>query len=333
MIDRDITVLCNTVRDVDPFRGGRDVLLCIADDLRAQTMPHDRFEFVAVDGLQPYRAAELAPAFASMPYRVTHVPPRQTAMVREGRCAISAYKNTGVVHARGQLVVCVDDHCTLDPGYLERAWTAWSCDHVMLAALSALDDGEGGLKLNDSRTIYLDADGKCVGPVNGNPMVPPQYGFCAVPLEAILAVNGWDEMFDGSQGIEDADFGVRLQQAGYRVALDRAHVVRLGEHSTAWDPRIFPPGVAQVIKCCQSTWRIQLGRGHVRANEHPWTVAEWAKMTPCYLALGRTCSLHRGGCAYADSHAVHEHAGLAVLKDNPPVFDLRELRRATGNAD
>ena len=331
-IDRKVTVMCNTVRDVDPYRGGQDVLRCIAADLWAQTMPASDFEFIAVDGLYPYRADALRLAFAASSFRVTHIGPRQTAMVQDHRVAIAAYKNSGVVRARGELVVCVDDHCTLDPHYLERAWAAWHRDGVMLAALSAFADETGGVRINDSRVIYLDSNGRCVGPRGGDTAIPPQYGFCAVPLEAILAVNGWDEYFDGSQGIEDADFGIRLQKAGYRVGLDRAHFVKLNGDSTPHDARLFPSGSSPIVKCCQSTARIQWGRGHVRANTYPWDSVEWAKMTPCYLARGRKCSLSGLDCAYPDTFAVHEHEGLVALRNNPPVFDLREMRRATGNA-
>ncbi len=323
--DRKVTVTLNTVRERDFYRDDRDVLLCACDDLRAQTLPASDFELVIVDGLHPYRAADLAPAFAAMPFRVTHLPPRDTPMVRDRRVAIAGYKNTAVIHARGELVVCTDDLCTLDPEFLERAWNGWKRDGVMLAALSTLASGE----IIDSRKIYLDASGKCVGPVGGNPEIPPQYGFCAVPLAALLELNGWDEMFDGSQGLEDADLGIRLQKAGYRVGLDRNHRAVLAPSSTPWDERVFPSGVDRIVKCCQATARIQWARGDVRANARDWT-EEWGWLTPCYLARGRTCTLHSRECAYPDTFAVREHEGLVSLKTHPPVFDLRELRRQAG---
>ena len=329
MIDRHVSVTLNTVRDVDPWRGGKDVVLCLAEDLAAQTMPHHEIEMVVVDGLYAYRAAELEPELAKMPFRVTHVPPRPTAMVRDGRVAISAYKNTAAVHARGRLLVCTDDLSTLDPGYVARAWTAWNSEHLLLAALTARMDGE----LNDSRTMFLGPGGRCVGPLRGNVMEPPQYGFCAVPMEAVLRVNGWDEYYDGGQGLEDADFGIRLQKAGYRVALDTRHRVRLSPSSTGWDKRLFP-GPVEIVHCCQTTFRIQLEAGHVRANARAWSEKEWGYVAPrCRHLVSDRCGLNGHLCPYLGVSSDREHPSLRLLRSEPPIFDLGELRRQAGNAD
>lgn len=328
MIDRHVTVTLNTVRDIDPWRGSKDVILCAIEDLLAQSMPHHEMELVVVDGLHAYRAEELAPTFASLPFRVTHVPPRQTAMVRDHRVAISAYKNTAVVHARGRLLVCTDDLCTIDRDYVARAWTAWNSDKTMLAALSATPDGN----VVDGRRIFLDASGRCVGPKGGDPNVPPQYGFCAVPLEAVLKVNGWDEYYDGSQGMEDCDFGIRLQKAGYRVALDLRHTVKL-HGSSGWDRRVFPED-PQMVKCCQTTIRIQLEANVVRANTRAWTDKEWSYIAPrCRHLVSGVCAVTSHICPYLGLCSDKEHPGLKSLRDNPPIFDLAQLRAEAGNAD
>lgn len=328
MIDRRVTVMCNTVRTTDPERENRDVLLCLLDDLRRQTMPPDEFEFVAVDGIHAWREDELASEFANAPFRVRHIPPRPTAMVVAGRTAISAYKNSGIAYARGELVVCVDDHCHLDPDYLMRSWRAWNDDGVMLAALSTLGPER---RMNDSRVGLLDKSGRCVGPVGGNFENPPQYGFCSVPLSGILKVNGWDEYFDGAQGLEDFDFGVRLQRAGYRVALRREHVVRLGHVSTPWDPRAFGGARPDVIKCCQTTLRVRPG-GIVR-NDRAWTAEEWGYVAPrCrHLEPNGRCGVHGHPCPYTGHCADREMPGLRVQRDNPPVFNLLRLRAEAGN--
>lgn len=44
-------------------------------------------------------------------------------------------------------------------------------------------------------------------------------------LEAALAVNGFDEDYDGEQGCDDCDFGIRLRRAGYKNVFDPDCVV------------------------------------------------------------------------------------------------------------
>ena len=322
MIMPAITVMLNTVRHTDAFRDSRDAVLCVADDMAAQTFRD--FELVVVDGIHAYRP-DLFKTH-TYPFSVTHVGPRQTPMVRDGRVAISAYKNTGIAHARGELLLTVDDCCWIDHEYLQRCWTSWSRDRVMLAAMAwAIQVPE----LPDGRKAMLDTDGKCVGSKD-HPHTPPMYGFASFSLEAALAVNGYDEMMDGSQGLEDIDMGIRLQKAGFRIGLDIRHCIRTGPSSTPWDERIFPPYIDKVVKCCQSTLRLQLERNLVRANDVVWGSSQWSRLTPCYLKGPQNkCNAHGMDCAYPDSFSVREHPGLETLRREPPSFDLRRLRQET----
>ena len=323
-----ISCVLNTVRATDAYREDRDVLLCVADDLAKQTFKD--FELVAVDGLHPFRAE----TFQNSPYPfpIRHVAPRQTRMVKDQRVAISAYKNTGIMYSQGELILTLDDCCWIDDSYLQRCWDAWSREKTRLAAMVWPSNAP---VFQDGRRHLLDGQGKCVGPRDGG-HTPPMYGFASFSTEAALAVNGYDEMMDGSQGLEDVDMGIRLQKAGFRIGLDARHIIRTGPSSTPWDTRLFPEGGERIVKCCQSSLRIQLGRNLPRANETPWGPAEWSKLTPCgfFNAQGnpefnepaKKCRVHGMLCAYPDTFAIREHPGLQGLKDEPPVFNLRQLR-------
>lgn len=329
MASPSVTVMLNTVRLTDKYREDRDTLLCIADDLAKQSFTD--FEFVAVDGLQPYRADTFKNS--KYPFPITHVAPRASRMVRDHRVAISAYKNTGIMHARGELILTVDDCCWLDSNYVQRCWDTWSKEKLMLAALSWPINAP---TFNDNRRRSLGTDGRCVGSRDSH-HTPPMYGFASFSTEAALNANGYDEMMDGSQGLEDIEMGIRLQRGGARLVLDARHVVRTGPSSTPWDERLFPPGVDRFIKCCQSTLKIQIQRNLTHANKDAWGPGEWAQMTPCRwftrlgnplmdMPEGNRCNAQGATCAYPTTLAVQEHPELHTMRDEPSIFDLRALR-------
>ena len=326
MIDRRVTVMLNTVREPDAA-GGACPLRTLADQLTAQTFPAADMELVAVDGLRSWRPD----ALSGYPFRVVHVPPRDTPMVRTRRCAISAYKNTAIMHARGELLLTVDDCGIIGPEYVARSWAAWTERRECLSACHAPATGPEAGAVNDSRVGYLGPDGRCVGPLSGNLGSPPMYGFAAFPLEAALAVNGYDELFDGSQGLEDVDMGYRLQQAGYRLALDKAHTFALIPQG-GWSRRIFGDDPDPLVKCCNHTIVYQRERALVRANEVPWPEEFWRKLTPrCHLLTAENrCGYNGHPCPYLGKFSDVAHPGLKALRSEQPVFDLRELRRRAG---
>jgi hypothetical protein len=343
-VDKKVSVMLNTARGDESFRG-RSVLGSIAERLDEQAFPYEDMEFVIADGLFHERHEQFA--LHDKAYRVIHVPPKDTAMVREGRCAISAYKNTAIAHARGELLLTIDDGCTFDNLFLERVWEAWAQKRECLSALyQGVDDDGAALASEsnkDSRRIYLGADGRCVGKKGGDPRTPPGQGFTAFPLEAALNVNGYDEMFDGSRGLEDTDFGMRLQLAGYFIALDRRHTVGIYQQGP-WSKKIFKQidddMDSSIVKCSQTTLRVRMDRvlrgEFLRANRTPWTPAEWGKVAPRCVHLGgeagACCTLFPPGqkCPYVGLCSDREHPGLAALLREPPTFELAEARRESG---
>ena len=310
-VDRKITVMLNTVREM---QGDTDPLTALAEQLRDQDFSPQDFELVVVDGLFPFRPGILG----EQPFRTVHLGPKQTAAVRDRRCAISAYKNTGLAHARGEVIVTVDDCGVLSPGYLRRTWEAWS---LRAECLSGLQRGLNSQNLNDSRAKLLQGD-SYVGPM-------PMYGFAAFPLEAALQVNGYDEAFDGSQGLEDIDMGHRLQQAGYRLSLRREHTFALVPQC-GWSVRVFGSPEDTLVKCCNHTWEIQRSRNRVRANEQVWTDGDWALIAPCcYLLDGARCRYNNLTCGYRGLLADREHPGLKSVREGQSVFDLAQVRKET----
>lgn len=321
-IDRRVTVMLNTVRESDAA-GNACPLRTLGDQLAVQTFPAGEMELVAVDGVHPWRSDALTGV--GYPFRTVHVLPRDTPMVRDRRCAISAYKNTAIIHARGELLITVDDCGVIGPEYVERTWLAWAERRECLSAFYVNQSGREA----DSRTSCLGVDGKCVGPLGGNFGNPPMYGFAAFPLEAALAVNGYDELFDGSQGLEDVDMGHRLQQAGYRVALDRTHTFSLINQG-GWSPRIFGESPDPLVKCCNHTLLFQRGRRLVRANDVPWPDEYWKKISPrCHLlTVENRCTYNGHVCSYVGKFSDRAHPGLTALREEQPIFDLAEWRNA-----
>lgn len=102
-----VTVLCPTMRV-----GGLDVLF---DSLARQTCMD--FELVLVDGVHAWRKSLVKKRAKKYPFPVTHVPPRDNPFPRNCYCR---YVNTGIAHARGELVLFLCDYSWLSTDTVER---------------------------------------------------------------------------------------------------------------------------------------------------------------------------------------------------------------------
>jgi hypothetical protein len=340
VLDRRISVLMNTVRENEAFSiHPHDILAGPVEQVLKQTVSPHEVEIIIVDGLHferwPYFEAYHSSA-STNGLRILHVPPKQSQMVKDKRCAISAYKNTALAHMRSPLAITIDDGAVLPATYLANVLEAWEERKEMLSSMCQILNGT---EIIDSRQVFLESDGKVVGPIVGDARIPSMYGYAALPLEGVLAVNGYDEMYDGSRGIEDMDMGIRLQKAGYRIALDRTHTMQLLPHG-AWSRKVFGQNICgnggdnTCVKCCQTTINLRLSEilsGDVQANRRAWDDEKWSKVRPrCYLLSGNRCSLSWQTCPYYGSFSDREHPGLQSLIDHPPIFDMTEERRNNG---
>lgn len=310
-----ISLLLCTVRDVGGLRDEpeKDPVLDIVEQLAGQNY-HD-FELVVVDGLHAKREAKVAEAARKVGFRIRHVPPRSTLWTRNKKVAISTYRNTGISWARGELVVNLDDCCALPKNFVELFALAWK-KYGIAAAMTWRSGG----------------DNRPLGRVTLAGMV---YGYSSFPLEAALGLNGYDEAFDGAQGLEDMDWSTRL----FNLRVPQA-MVELGGFrllpQTGHSPEAIDRG-EPFVKCCNAAWQTQrVRRSIARANKpEDWTPETLRSLVgPCqFLAPGDRCAHHHGQnpCAFIEHPWVRGLVPLteAFLKE-PPVVNLQQLRRENG---
>ncbi len=192
----------------------------------------DGTEFLFVDLQLEYmgnsRRLELDAAVAGrFPYK--HIAPKPSSWQGSHRktqrdyFAAAGARNTAFIHATTTHIACVDDLSIVVPCWLDQVKHAIDGDYIMCGAYRKVDNMvvDSGLMVSygkayhDSRWRIGSDSGvrECGGGL--------LYG-CnfALPLEAAVRVNGFDEMCDAGGG-EDYDFGIRLSRAGYPMYYNR----------------------------------------------------------------------------------------------------------------
>lgn len=141
-------------------------------------------------------------------------------------------RNTGLCCATGTHIVYVDDLCVLMPGWLAAVLEAVSkpnavtCGAFRKVKNMVVENGE--LKSFDphlgdkGQDMGIDTrfqHGNDHGPV----ACPPNWlwGYTAIPIEALLKVNGWPEEWCDGSGYEDAITGQTIAKHGYKFLYDR----------------------------------------------------------------------------------------------------------------
>jgi hypothetical protein len=326
-----ISVLLCTVRGAGAYvkHPEWDVLQKVIDDLEAQTFKD--FELVIVDGLYATRAA--SPVTGTTSFPVVWIPPRQSYWVQHRKVAICAYRNTGIAAASGDLVVNLDDCCELPPHYLEMFAAAWEEGYCLATCWP--DSG-------DSRRrglVKLLPDGTTL---------PRIYGFGSYPREVALRLNGYDEAYDGSQGLEDVDWSSRLARADVKMALEEFDGFKL--HMQSFHDGRCIDLERPVVKCCNCAWQLQRVRRRVGiANvARLWDEESMRFLRgPCQLLRSdHFCGHHNYSqrCPFLpldlrpgdESQPLLAH-GFALYGDPladkmpPPVLDLRKLAEEIHN--
>lgn len=187
-------------------------------------------ELIIVDG---YNGAEdRIEKYAKGRFDYTHIKPKPCVWSGEYRLtkrdyySLSSARNTALAMARHDHVVFCDDCSVLGEDWLARH---------QYAAMSKIAMGGpslkySGLQVRDGFLISYkdralkDSDVRLsIYTKEGIGEVYPEWLYgCnfSVPLEQAIAVNGFDEAFDGQRNGEDCDFSVRLYNAGFKIYFD-----------------------------------------------------------------------------------------------------------------
>lgn len=139
--------------------------------------------------------------------------------------AASNARNTGLCLAPDGYIVYVDDLSVLLPGWLAAVREAMSGGYIACGAYrkcKKLEVVDGEVVSHeyfpagtDNRIQHVSAD---VTPCGGQWL----YGCSvALPVEALLSINGWPEDLCDGMGFEDCLTGLALQNAGYDLRYDR----------------------------------------------------------------------------------------------------------------
>ena len=170
----------------------------------AQVVPDERFEVVVViDGSTDGTERMLAERFAGQGLRV----------ITQANAGPAAARNAGILAARGELVLLLDDDLRCDPGLL-AAHLAAHADGVPKAVFGPVFGLTGDSTAAELTRRALDSYYRQMRDEWHPDTAPIAYAAPNTSLrrETLIAVGGFDLRF--ARALEDADLGLRLRASG-----------------------------------------------------------------------------------------------------------------------
>lgn len=294
-----------------------------------------------------------------LPFPIKHVPIEHNSKFNHRfwmdhrKWNVCGTLNTGIIHAKGELLVRIDDCSEFGSDYLKKFWEGyksgyWPCamhiryldgkparlnkeyrkkgyessTSVNFGYKNAFEPdrdeilrkiyGENGLIRDTRYNIVKKEGGKMVAPYDW------YYGYSSVSLEAVLKVNGYDELFDGDKSLEDVDIGSRLDMAGYKnkFVLDINHQVIEHEHGPVYNGLVDK---TKPVKCNHSIYLINRKKNRWKANSDLLSKDD--------IEFIREDSL-KPPCSPKPNFYDEDCNGkwFNIWVKNQPVFDLRKER-------
>jgi len=224
-----ISVILPTVREKGLF----DITL---PGLLRQTMPKEDWELVLVDDFPRSREADVRRYAGEHGMNVKWM--RSKPARWRTNAPIACARNTGLIHAEGELCVFIDDFSWVRPRYLETVWGAYDpvdgFSHIGPVVsveyseppypddLSRLRVRHGDHRVREVPTAYGIPGGRRekVYEEHRRAAAPCPAGWfftsnASAPLEKIVEVNGFWEILDTCRE-EDVMMGLALERAGWR---------------------------------------------------------------------------------------------------------------------
>jgi len=287
----DISVILATARGDHPIIGLPDVHIFQPTFRSLERQSFRSFELIVVDALYPKRQQWIKEQNLSFPVKYLPPHPNHRFWLNRGLWCVSGMLNSALIHAEGELVVRIDDCSEFEEWYIQRFWEGYRRGYFPMAmhiryhagkparvnagylnkgyeakyapmpsgdraTLLMRLYGENGI-VRDTRWPTVEKAGRMVAPPEWG------YGYTSYSLEALLRVNGFNELFDGVKGQEDQDIAIRMHLAGYRdtFLLDKDLWVIEHEHLPA-EVNSPPP-----FKCNYGIIQHEQAEGLYRANE------------------------------------------------------------------
>lgn len=154
-------------------------------------------------------------------------------------------RNAGVAIAKSDLVVFVDADVSIHPTALGRLEAAFAADPKISAAFGSYDDRPRSQR---SAALYANLRHHFVHQGGERAATTFWAGLGAIKADVFRSIGGFDTRY-ARPSIEDIELGVRLNQAGYAIALVPE---ALGKHCKDWGKR-------------------QLWRTDILSRAVPWT--------------------------------------------------------------
>lgn len=255
-----ISIILCTARRQPRFQEMADSIALNIEFLRKANI-QEEVEWVVVDKVlwDNDRKEELK-SIVNGRFKFVHVPPKPTVwqgphrLTKKDYWAKSNALNTGIIYANGESL-CFTDDCQL----LSENWlfTHFSAHKLGLASCSAYKYVYAGTsKVVDGRLvegkIQQPGDHRLTsmevpGPVPGGWCYGGNWG---APLQALLKINGVDELLDGAGGLEDCLTGVRISRVIPLWFFPDAPVYQITEtHETVTDFLTKESGGARFCQC------------------------------------------------------------------------------------
>ena len=331
-----ISVILPTNRPLGPVYG--------LNALSKQTLPGEDFELIIVDDYPENRSNMITETSDLLGLENVSVLKSKENYWRSNRL-ISNARNTALIHARGELVVFLDDYCWIRPRWLEEHWKAYEeGSYTMVGAMRAVkyvpgrfdgldelpppdpdeesywDEREGLRDWDSPEQRKRAKEVKHFWVTDSRGEEPKRncgggwFYSCnaSIPLTKLVEVNGFDEEFDLTSE-EDIDLGLRLTRVGckfwYRPDPD-CTVFHMDHREVDRKMKGEPKRYGEV------TYQDLRDRGIIESG--PGEVQLVLK--------------EKYGTKYDGSWGLHEHRyfekhSIANIVDGKRIFDLRVERR------
>lgn len=281
--------------------------------LREQTFKD--FEVVIADVMHYTRADYFVNHPESFP--IKHVPIKPNVWTPRGYTAICATKNTCLLYAQGEIVVFTDDCSTFPPHYLQEI----------------VDKIEPKLGISNHYECYT-GDKLVSNDNRPEGLIHNVWGNVALPLEVFLNVNGYNEMFDGSRGLEDCEFSHRVYCSGIKWYLLKTAAI-FQTHGEG-DRSLYPTQRKLGPRCCRLAEQLSYThRRHITAaNLAPYSEDELSFLRQCdnITEEDHHCPFTNNKCFWSHRVSPEEQKDFELYRHPSLTFNLREQRKDVGLA-